>query len=176
MFEKIKRIWNKYGFEIMIGGSILFIFFYWLICRRGKIGSFDLQYEYGPPKTNIKKKSKDSKGETKCRDVLERIYNKPFSKIRPKFLFNNKTGKNMELDMFNKDLLIACEYNGQQHYNYIPFFHRTEDGFQKQKDRDEQKRSVCKKLGIFLIEVPYTISENKIDEFIRDKLIKNNKL
>ena len=58
----------------------------------------------------------------------------------------------MELDMYNKELGIACEYNGQQHYKHVPYFHRggVED-FNKQKERDDLKRSVCKKLGIFLI-------------------------
>ena len=78
--------------------------------------------------------------------------------------------------MFNKDLMVACEYNGQQHYNYVPFFHRTKDAFYNQQYRDKQKREVCKKLGIFLIEVPYTIQENSIENFIKKELLKKNKI
>ena len=34
-------------------------------------------------------------------------------------MFNSVTGKPLEFDCFNKELLIACEYNGRQHYEYI---------------------------------------------------------
>lgn len=170
MFEKYKHIWQKHGFTILSVSCVVFILLYWFFVRRNKKGgTYNTEYEYSQRTAN---NPKDSKGETKCRQVLENMFNKPFPKVRPKFLFNTTTGRNLELDMFNSDLLIACEYNGQQHYNYTPFFHRSRQAFYDQQNRDNLKRRVCKKLGIKLIEVPYTIPNNQIENFIRKELNK----
>jgi len=80
----------------------------------------------------------------------------------------------MELDMYNKELGIACEYNGKQHYEYVPYFHRGgESDFIAQRERDNLKRRVCRKLGIFLIEIPYTVKLENIRQTINGELRKN---
>ena len=67
------------------------------------VKTFDNTYE-------LKKKSKESKGETESRRVLEKIFDKPFSKSRPKFLFNPATGKSLESVMANyKKVLVLDE-------------------------------------------------------------------
>ena len=115
--------------------------------------------------------SKVSKGEAECRYVLETIFNQKFPKRRPKFMFNRETGSSMEIDMYNKELGIACEYNGRQHYQFIPHFHRGgRSEFEAQQRRDQQKRDACRKLGIFFIEVPYDIKIPDIRNFIVKKL------
>jgi hypothetical protein len=115
---------------------------------------------------------KESKGEIECRRALESILKKPFSKARPDFLRNEVTGGvyNMELDCYNPELKIAVEYNGQQHYRFIPYFHRNKDRFINQRYRDVLKRKLCEENGITLIEVPYTIAVNDIENFLRKKL------
>jgi hypothetical protein len=66
---------------------------------------------------------------------------------------------------------LAVEYNGKQHYEYNPFMHRnSKDTFYSQVYRDRIKKDICKKLGIKLIEVPYTVPNNKIPEFLESKL------
>lgn len=118
----------------------------------------------------------ESKGETECKRVLEKIFNKPFNKVRPDFLRNQVTGNtnNLEIDCFNDELKIGLEYNGRQHYDFIPFFHRNKETFYNQKYRDELKRIKCRDNGILLIEVPYTIKIEDIEKYIkkdlRDKL------
>ena len=87
---------------------------------------------------------------------------------------NTETGKPLELDLYNADLKIAVEYSGEQHYRYIPYFHKTYQHFVKQKERDELKRELCKKNDICLIEVPYNV-EN-IKNFLIYELKKNNKI
>ena len=66
-----------------------------------------------------------SRGEKIYRREIEKMSWKSFVKIRPNFLKNEKTGSNLELDCFNKELKIAVEYNGKQHYKFIPFFHKS---------------------------------------------------
>jgi hypothetical protein len=124
----------------------------------------------------ITKQGGDSKGEIECRRVLREIFNKPFEKARPQFLNNPVTGGsfNLELDCFDDELKIAVEYNGRQHYEYTPFFHKNKDQFTMQKYRDDMKRRICKDQGILLIEVPHTIPIKNIESFIMD-ILRNQK-
>jgi hypothetical protein len=181
MFEKITQYWNDYYFEIILSICLIFIAIYSLIrLIKGKKGKWDhfsdeilntpAQYKKskkrGPPK--------ESKGEIECRRVLEKIFNKPFNKARPNFLNNPVTGGdfNLEIDCFNQELRLGCEYNGVQHYKYVPFFHKNKEAFLNQKYRDEMKRTKCREFGITLIEVPHTVKVENIENFIVSELKK----
>jgi hypothetical protein len=176
MFNEIREKWDKYGFEIILISCIIFICIYGLYRRiRGKNGSWSsIDYTrptiYKPPKKapRIKRKAKESKGEGECRKVIERVFNKSFPSIRPDFLSNPVTGGNfnLELDCYNSGLRLAIEYNGRQHYYYIPFFHKNKEAFLNQKYRDDMKRRICKDNGITLIEVPYTVKIKDIESYL----------
>lgn len=114
----------------------------------------------------------ESKGETICRECLKSIYGVPFPNVRLNLLKNENTGKNLELDCFNKDLNIAVEYNGASHYHFIPYFHKTYDKFVESINRDEYKKIMCKNNGIKLIVVPYNLRHDKICSFITNELKK----
>lgn len=112
-----------------------------------------------------------SSGEKECKRVLEEFFNYPFRKVRPDFLKNPATGNtNLELDCYNDKLKLAVEYNGEQHYKFIPFFHKNKEAFMNQKYRDIIKAQICKDHGITLIEVPYTVKLNNIRTFLLHKL------
>jgi len=110
------------------------------------------------------------KGEEIARFCLTRIFNKPFPKAHPKWLVNPETGRRLELDCYNKELGVACEYNGEQHYKFPNTFHKSRKEFDAQIRRDEHKRKCCKKENILLIEIPYTCPKDKINEFIKNAL------
>ena len=120
----------------------------------------------------INNQGRDSKGEIECKRVLEKIFNRPFNKYRPNFLRNPITGgnNNLELDCYNEDIKIAVEYNGRQHYEFVPFFHKNREAFMNQKYRDELKRIYCKENNVLLIEVPYTVKIKDIERYIKIKL------
>ena len=80
---------------------------------------------------------------------------------------------NLELDCYDPELGIAVEYNGVQHYKFIPFFHKNKEAFLNQKYRDDMKRRICKDNGILLIEVPYTVKTEDIKSFIQKSLMIN---
>lgn len=168
-------------FNVLLLLSIIFI----LICaifRIGKQGTWDTDYFYDPlpslkgrvplniPSTPTSPK-RDSNGEIRARTFLERYFNRPFPKSRPDFMVNQVTGSkyNLELDCYNEALRLAVEYNGAQHYNYIPFFHKNKEAFYNQKYRDEIKRIRCKELGINLIEIPYT-EEKQLERYLEQQL------
>ena len=121
--------------------------------------------------TRIKPKSSfESRGERACKEAVQEIFKKPFRKIRPNFLRNEKTKSNLEIDIYNDELRLGIEYNGRQHYEYIPFFHKDKQAFIDQKERDEMKYKKCKEKGINIIVVPHTIKESRIKGFIREKI------
>lgn len=174
MFEKLNTIWNKYGFEILVGLSILVIVIYSLF-RIGKRGTWSTSYYYINDKKGKKKGKhppKESKGEAECRRVLQDIFKRPFNNDRPDILNNPVTGggNNLELDCYCPELRLAVEYNGVQHYKYVPYFHKNREAFLNQKYRDELKRRMCRDNGITLIEVPNTVKIPDIRKFLIKKL------
>lgn len=80
--------------------------------------------------------------------------------------------KGYELDGFNEKLRIAFEYNGIQHYKYVPHFHRNGViDFKKQQERDTEREALCIKNWLCLITVPYTIKHINIRSFVRDEIV-----
>lgn len=115
-----------------------------------------------------------NKTEEMCRKIIEKIYNKKFPSVRPDWLKSPKTKKNLELDCYNKDLKIALEYNGQQHYRFTPHFHKTKTKFFSQVHRDDWKRKKCLEKGIRLIEIPYWVTPMDLEQYIIKELQKKN--
>jgi hypothetical protein len=73
----------------------------------------------------------------------------------------------MELDGFCKELNLAFEYNGIQHYKFVKFFHRTLEKLKIRQLDDIRKIELCKKNNINLIIIPYNIKN--IKTFILEK-------
>ncbi len=107
-----------------------------------------------------------SKGEKICRETMEKIFGVPFKNTRPNWLKNNLTGRCLELDCYNEELKLAVEYNGQSHYLWPNYLNQTYDTFQSQVKRDELKKELCEKQGVYLIIVPYNIESHLIPTFI----------
>lgn len=129
------------------------------------------------PDEKPKKKTggkKESKGEAEARKVLREYFNRPdgFKNTRPEFLSNAVTGgtRNLEIDCFEPDLRLGVEFNGRQHYEFIPFFHKNKEAFYNQKYRDELKRRMCRDNGVFLIEIPYTVKPEDIKKYLISRL------
>lgn len=116
-----------------------------------------IRHLFNKPRGVHKKITFESKGEKECRRVIERYTGKPFPKSRPNFLRNDVTVHNLELDCFNDELKIGVEYNGEQHYKYIPYFHKSKDAFYNTKYRDDIKKRLCIENNVTLIVVPYTV-------------------
>lgn len=179
-WNQIKNYWDRYGFEIVVVLTVLFILVFGLINRWKKHkGTFTRKLSDLPMGVEIREKKmvpKTSKGELECKRVLEKIFNVPFRKERPDFLRNPVGNNNFELDCVNMDLKLACEYNGVQHYKFSQFFHGNRDAFQNQKYRDYLKQDFCRKNGIDLIVVPYTVKLENIETYIETELKKIGKI
>ena len=103
---------------------------------------------------------------------MQKLFDKPFYKSRPRFLNNPVTfgTNNLELDCYNEELKLAVEYDGAQHFKFIPHFHKTNEAFMNQRYRDYMKDQMCKENGIVLIRVPYTVKIPDIESFLIGKL------
>ena len=156
---------------LWFGGALLFIVVLWFLRRAFKNSdeSFDRMFKKNRA-LDLTKVATESKGETACRQICQKLFGIPFTKIRPDWLRNNVTGYNLELDIYNDNLKLAVEYNGKQHYEYVPHFHRQgKEQFRNQQYRDEIKRMLCRENGIRLIEIPHTIKLEDLESFIRIK-------
>jgi len=116
--------------------------------------------------------------ENKCREIFETKFNKKFPSVRPNFLRNPKTGRNLELDGYCEELKLAFEYDGRMHYEEWSKKTRTDDQIKKhgslqlRQECDLFKTKTCRDLGITLIRIPYwenTNLENYIKLSLGDK-------
>lgn len=102
-------------------------------------------------------------------ETISYLLDKPFEKIRPDWL-KSKSGFNLELDGYNEELKLGVEYQGEQHYNFHKYFHRTKKNFEEYKKRDQEKLNLCGQQGVRLIEVPYTVPTEDIPKYLTEKL------
>jgi hypothetical protein len=65
------------------------------------------------------------------------------------------------LDFFVPNLMLAVEVHGRQHYEYVPFFHKTKRGFILAQARDEDKTEWCKLNGVEILVLKYSESEDE---------------
>ncbi len=108
--------------------------------------------------------------EQKCRSILEKLSQQNFPATKKVF------GNGYELDMYNTELKLAFEFDGIQHYIFIPYWHKTVDRFEEQQKRDRKKDALCIEYGIALERIHYKIAKDDavLESFIREKLIKHN--
>lgn len=106
--------------------------------------------------------------------------------VRPNFMKNPITKRNLELDIYDPVEKIAVEYNGIQHYYFINTFHKSYNDFINQQERDILKKNLCYSNNIHLIIVPYYIFKHnkyaysfekekniaKLEFFLKNNLIK----
>lgn len=132
----------------------------------GKHGHFkirfnDIQQKHGCLKCSFEQT--ESKGERECRKVFEKMTGKKFDNINLEFMINPETGKKLQLDGYCKELNMAFEYDGRQHYEPIDFFGGVR-GLQKTQKRDSIKNELCKNNDIVLIRIPHWTKN--IEEYI----------
>ena len=104
-----------------------------------------------------------------CRALLERMTGVPFPKTRPSWL-KNERGRQMELDGYALLLGLAFEYQGHQHYQRVSFFHLNLEKFEQRQHDDECKRRLCLHHGVTLLEIPYYVSHDTLQEHLIEKL------
>lgn len=185
--------YERYGPQACLAAIIIGIFAAWLLMDSGQVYS-DAPATVAAPEINLTpvleeefvdtKVEKcetreacgrfESHGERICRETLENHYGVPFKNVRPSWLKNPETKRNLELDCYNEELGIAVEYNGVQHYEWPNFTRQTREEFLGQVRRDNFKVMRCNKMGVYLVSVPFHVKHAKIPEFLLSRLPKEH--
>ena len=69
-----------------------------------------------------------------------------------------------------RGLKLAWEYQGQQHYEFVPHFHDDAKHFKRRLQDDQLKRAKCRDESVTLIEVPYTVPLRGLEKWLREEL------
>jgi hypothetical protein len=179
--------WSWINFDTIAIFVIIIAVIYCLLTRKKKKHKFrglgESGFDFQEANWNIplrrKKKKRINKTEEKCREIFQRIFQRPFPSIRPDWLKSPATGRNLEIDGFCPDIEtslgkgLGFEYNGIQHSKYTTHFHRKgPQEFDYQCAKDDWKNAKCKDLGITLINIPHDISPHDLERHIKYKLKK----
>jgi len=126
----------------------------------------DLKIEIPPSDSRWKR-------ERMCCDIMSNMFGVPFIKATPNFLRNPETGRNLEIDCYNEGLRMGVEVNGIQHYVWPNYTGQSQEDFIKQVRRDKFKVDMCDKHGVYLISVPYNVTDAKVKDYITYYLPEN---
>ena len=79
-------------------------------------------------------------------------------------------GKNqrscLRVDAHYKEHNLIIEYNGEQHYKYPNFYHKTKEDFLKQQQSDLAKLEYCKNNNIKLLVIPFS-KKDTLDSYLQ---------
>lgn len=167
----LNKWWQENGFMTLVVCAVIFFILLFLFRDRiQKYFSDKTDFEVTLSTKRPTKRLNGKKNESKCREIFEKIFQKPFPTVRPEFL-RRSNNKKLEIDGYNQELKLGFEYQGRQHYEYTPVFHKSINDFYNQQQRDIEKRTLCKKHGVIIIEIPYTIKYTELEKYIRQKLL-----
>jgi hypothetical protein len=113
-----------------------------------------------------------SKGEDATLAALHRIFGPDilFTKVRPAWLRNDRTGRNLELDLFSEKLQLGCEIDGIQHHVWPNPFDKSRAEYEDRVRRDRLKDRLAQTKGITLLRVPFSVPRRGIEAYLRNEL------
>lgn len=174
---------ETYKFEKLYGYlEALYKLKYGGIPNRQILENFYFSKEYEEVKYNY---SYYKKYEIKFKHGILRSYGEKYlydilMKEKVSFVFgesdgckNDKTNRPLLFDfiLFYKGKKIYVEIQGEQHYSYNPYFHKSYKDFEERLYKDELKRKFAEKNGIY-VSLDYLSDDlYYLDEEIRKKLL-----
>jgi hypothetical protein len=117
----------------------------------------------------------ENKRESRLRKILNRIFgiSNIYEEVAFDWCYNPETTALLRFDfaIVLPDRIFLVEFNGEQHYKFVKFYHKNRANYKKQLERDKIKVKSCRKKGIALVVVPYymAIEENNIWTLIKRK-------
>jgi hypothetical protein len=93
----------------------------------------------------------------KARELIKKLY--PTMQILEEVPIYVRRSEVLYLDFYLPLNRKCIEVHGEQHYEFIPFYHSNKLSFLKAKKRDKDKKEWCEINGISYIELPYNQTE-----------------
>jgi hypothetical protein len=168
--------------DAIIAICLVAVVVYFILTRKKKKYKFqgltpDDEFQQRRAVVKKKKAKKLNKHEEECRRIFQEMFGVKFSSCRPSILRNPVTGKNLELDGYNADIVtplgkgLAFEYDGEQHSKFNSHFHQGgPDEFVYQVKKDSWKDLKCKEHKILLIRIPHFVAFQDLRRYIRNEL------
>lgn len=100
------------------------------------------EYNWNYSKYANNQKNDVSAGHEKARELLKEIF--PFDKALEEVPLPGTGRQPLYTDFFIPNRMLVIEVHGEQHFKFIPFFHKNRMGFIKSQARDRQKAEWCK--------------------------------
>lgn len=114
-------------------------------------------------------KCKESHGEIAIKEYLKNKMIEHYCQYKinlsPKMFARN----NLKIDFYLPKYNAFIEFNGEQHYKFKKMFHKNDEGFNKQVERDKRLKQYCKENKINLIVIKYN-QIDKIEEILNGRL------
>jgi len=103
-----------------------------------------------------------------ARGLLQKIFSgyNVYEEVKLPGTVNPAKKSVLYLDFYIPNAIIGVEVHGQQHFKYVPYFHKSKAGFLRSKARDKVKAEWCELNGITLVELRWDESE----EYWREKI------
>lgn len=106
---------------------------------------------------------KHSKGEIKVANLLRRGGLQFKQEVSFQGLYGINANHLLRFDfvVYKGNQIYCCiDFDGRQHFVYVPYFHKSPIAFRRQKEYDIRKNKFCLKNKIPLIRIPYWELEN----------------
>lgn len=167
-FKELKEIYNKFGF-ISIN----------LIAKESIYKGKGIRYLYNEfggyinalNELNLTSRHNNFKCANQTLIYASEILNEPVQLEKTwDWLKNPETKYNLRVDGYFEKHNLIIEYNGRQHYEFLEYYHKNIEGFNKSLKLFELKKKLIKEHNINLIEFSY--KDNITKENVKEKLIK----
>lgn len=110
----------------------------------------------------LRRERSKSQGQQKLGDILQELFTS--YQIYEEFPC---LGTKLRLDFLIPGLSMAFEFDGEQHEEYTPHFHKTRSGFARSISNDAEKEDWCAMNGIALFRISEEDFDN-IEDIIRE--------
>jgi len=126
-----------------------------LCSKCSKIYIWDKKYKLFRRRGNISKIKYQS--QRKLYAVCKLLYGKVFQEVAFPNCYSEK-GSLLRFDIYIPDKRILIEYQGDEHYRFIRYFHKTKSAYRSMLRRDFRKKVFCLKHDYIFLE--FTQNDN----------------
>ena len=110
------------------------------------------EYPWTPTGRYGKRNPNASKHHIAARELLQAIF-PSYTVVEEVHLPG--AGQTLYCDFYVCRLNIVVEVQGEQHYEFVPMFHKDMEGFKRSLERDRNKKAWCELNQIHCIELPH---------------------